>query len=97
VSVSSFQAGSRAVRQQLVHNGAILPHRGPVALVLGIIGLVFPPLALAAWIVGDADLRAIAYGRMDATGLSMTASGRTLGMIASLVYSGIIAIALLSR
>jgi len=97
LSASSFRAGSRVIRRQLAEQGTVAPHRGPLVLALGAIGFVFPPLGPAAWIVGDADLRAIAYGRMDADGLSMTTSGRTLGMIASMVYGGIIAVALMSR
>jgi hypothetical protein len=60
----------------------VQPHRGAVILVLGILGLVYCfPLAIAAWIMGNNDLREIDSGRMDPQGRSMTNVGRILGII----------------
>jgi hypothetical protein len=39
------------------------PHRGPLILVLGILGLIMcPPLGIAAWFMGDSDLEKMKNG-----------------------------------
>ena len=58
------------------------PHRGTLILVLGILGLVVcGPLGIAAWIMGNGDLREMAEGRMDPAGQGMTQAGKICGII----------------
>lgn len=69
------------------------PHRGTLILVLGILSLIFcAPLGVVAWIMGNADLKAMAAGTMDPAGKDTTNIGRILGIIGSvLLILGIIA------
>jgi hypothetical protein len=60
------------------------PHRGAVILVYGILGLVVCQLfGIAAWAMGNDDLREMAAGRMDSSGRDLTKAGRTCGMVAA--------------
>ena len=62
------------------------PHRGTLILVLGILGLIIcQPVGIAAWIMGNADLKQIAAGTMDPEGKSLTQIGKILGMIAVII------------
>jgi predicted Zn finger-like uncharacterized protein len=70
----------------------LMPHRGPLILVLGILGLVIGLstgvgliLGLVAWILGNSDLREMQAGRMDREGEGMTQGGRICGMIATIL------------
>ena len=67
----------------------ILPHRGPVILTLGILGMVFSICPIAGWILGGLattkgtdDLDKINRRRMDTSGRGMTSAGRICGIIA---------------
>ena len=58
------------------------PHRGTLILVLGILSLVLcGPIGIAAWIMGNTDLKEIDAGRMDPAGRGNTHAGRICGMI----------------
>ena len=60
-------------------NANLQPHRGTLILVLGIVGLVCCfPVGIAAWIMGNGDLKAMAEGRMDPTGEGMTKAGLSI-------------------
>jgi hypothetical protein len=62
------------------------PHRGTTILVLGILGLVLcGPLGIAAWIMGNGDLREMDAGTMDPSGRGNTNAGRICGMIATIL------------
>jgi predicted Zn finger-like uncharacterized protein len=70
----------------------LMPHRGPLILVLGILGLVIGlstgvgfVLGLFAWILGNNDLKEMQAGRMDREGEGMTQGGRICGMIATIL------------
>jgi len=66
----------------------VKPHRGTLVLVLGILGLVVcGPLGIAAWIMGNNDLREINAGSMDPEGRSLTNAGRICGMIATILLA----------
>ena len=56
------------------------PHRGTLILVLGILGLVIcaplGPLGIAAWVMGNGDLKQIDAGDKDHSGRSLTNAGR---------------------
>jgi hypothetical protein len=69
------------------------PHRGTLILVLGILGLVIcGPLGIAAWIMGNGDLKQIDAGAMDSSGRSLTNAGRICGIIATiLLVLGVVA------
>jgi hypothetical protein len=65
------------------------PHRGPLVLVLGIVGLVIGllcglglPFGAAAWVMGYRDLRKMRYEKsMDPEGEGMTQAGMVCGAI----------------
>jgi hypothetical protein len=62
------------------------PHRGTLILVLGILGLIVcAPLGIAAWLMGNGDLKLMDSGQMDATGRSLTSAGRICGIIATVL------------
>jgi hypothetical protein len=63
--------------------GSYEPHRGGLILALGILSLVGCGIftGIPAWIMGNADMKAIDAGRMDPEGRTMTSVGRILGMI----------------
>ena len=55
-------------------------------LVFGIIGwMSCLPLSIAAWVMGNNDLRAMDAGRMDPDGRGLTQAGRILGMVACIL------------
>jgi hypothetical protein len=63
------------------------PHRAGTILTLAIIGLlVFGPLCIAAWIMGDSDLREMDAGIMDNSGRSSTSTGKSLGIIGTVLW-----------
>ena len=73
------------------------PHRGTLILVLGILGLlVCFPLGIAAWIMGNGDLKQMDAGTMDPEGRGNTNIGRILGMITSILLILGIILAILS-
>lgn len=58
------------------------PHRASTVLVYGILGLIVCQLlAIAAWRMGNDDLREMDYGRMDPSGRDLTNAGRVCGMV----------------
>lgn len=64
---------------------------------LGILSLVIcAPLGIAAWIMGNGDLRQMDAGAMDPTGRSVTNAGRICGMIGTILFVIAIIIAVLA-
>ena len=62
------------------------PHRGTLILILGILGLVIcGPLGIAAWVMGNGDLKEMDAGALDPSGRSLTNAGRICGMIACIL------------
>lgn len=60
------------------------PHRGSVILAFGILGLVVCQwFGVAAWVMGNNDLREMDRGYMDPSGRELTKTGRILGMVAT--------------
>ncbi|MBL8796641.1 MAG: hypothetical protein JNM56_22255 [Planctomycetia bacterium] len=67
------------------------PHRGGLILTLGVIGLVGSlihifaivglPLSIAAWVMGQGDLKLMAARQMDPQGMSNTQAGKVCGII----------------
>ena len=73
------------------------PHRGVVILVFGILGLVLCQLfGIAAWVMGNEDLKEMNAGRMDSSGRDLTKAGRICGMVATgvLIFQMVIIIIL---
>jgi hypothetical protein len=69
-----------------LQNASQKAHRGVMILVFGILGLVICfPFGIAAWIMGNNDLKAIRAGQMDPTGEGLTQGGRIVGMIATIL------------
>lgn len=61
-------------------------HRGTLILVLGILSLVCcGPLGIAAWLMGNTDLKEMAAGTMDPTGQGMTNAGKICGIIGTVL------------
>lgn len=66
----------------------LLPHRGQLILVLGILSctlVLAPVLGPIAWVMGQQDLTEISAGRMDPDGENVTNTGRICGMVSTLV------------
>jgi len=70
------------------------PHRGTLILVLGILSLCMANLVLGpiAWILGNEDLKKIRAGKMDPEGESSTSTGRTCGMVGTIIGLVLLAI-----
>jgi uncharacterized membrane protein YccF (DUF307 family) len=61
-------------------------HRGTMILVFGILGLlVCFPFGIVAWVMGNADLKAMDAGTMDPEGRGTTQAGKIIGMIATIL------------
>jgi hypothetical protein len=61
---------------------AVRPHRGPLILVLGILGVVLCQICgIVAWVMGNSDLEAMDRGEMDRAGEGMTKAGKILGIV----------------
>jgi hypothetical protein len=87
---SSFVAGSPPGHDPYAPRTAayLAPHRGPVILVLGIVGIVTGCVifSLIAWVMGSNDLREMQAGRMDPSGMDLTRAGQIMGMIISILH-----------
>lgn len=58
------------------------PHRGALLLTFGILGLVICVIfGIVSWVMANADLRAMAEGRMDPSGEGLTKAGKILGIV----------------
>ena len=83
---------SIAERQRAGYSGhnqpvVLKPHRAGTILALGIIGLIIcGPLCIAAWLMGDSDIREMDAGIMDKSGRSTTSTGRALGVLGSILW-----------
>jgi hypothetical protein len=73
------------------------PHRGALILVLGILGIIVCfPFGVAAWLMGQSDLRDMDQGVMDPTGRGLTDAGRILGIIGTILAAVGLIIAFIS-
>lgn len=68
------------------HGGHMKPHRGVLVLVFGILSFFICVLfGVAAWIMGNGDLREMDAGLMDPSGRGLTQAGKILGMVSCLL------------
>ena len=82
----------------------LVPHRGALILVLGILGIVISclPFGLVAWVMGRNDIKRIDRGEMDREGRGLTQAGMICGIIGtvffalSLLYWVVMAVALVA-
>ena len=65
-----------------------MDHRGGLILALGIIGLVMScgPVGIAAWIMGNNDMKAMEAGQMNPEGKQLTQVGKILGMVSTILF-----------
>lgn len=62
------------------------PHRGVLIIVLGVLSLVVcAPLGVAAWIMGQGDLKKMKMGLIDPEGKGLTMAGMICGIISSVL------------
>ena len=62
------------------------PHRGGTVLTFGILGLLCCFLfGIAAWSMGNTDMRKMDAGTMDPAGRAMTQAGKIIGLIATIL------------
>jgi hypothetical protein len=74
-----------------------LPHRGGMILTFALLGLLICfPFGIAAWAMGSADLAQMDARLMDASGRSMTYSGRNIGMLATILWTAAVLIYMFS-
>lgn len=66
----------------------VVPHRGPLILILGLTGLLIhcPIFPFMTWVMGSNDLREMQAGRMDPAGRDLTRAGMVVGIILSIVW-----------
>jgi hypothetical protein len=63
------------------------PHRGPLILTFGILGItIFAPLGIVAWVLGHQDLARMKRGEMDPSGESTTMAGMVCGIIGTVLW-----------
>jgi hypothetical protein len=67
----------------MTNGSALRPHRATLVLVLGIVGIVCGcfPVGIVAWVLANQDMRDMAAGTMDPSGMGMTKAGKILGII----------------
>lgn len=74
-------------------SGRLNPHRGGLILAFGILGwVVCFPFGIAAWIMGNHDLREMDSGRMDRGGEGLTRAGKILGIVQVCFLTTVVAI-----
>ena len=70
----------------MTNGSALRPHRGTLILVLGILGLLCCVVCgIVAWVLGNQDMKDMAAGTMDPSGLGMTKAGKILGIISVVI------------
>lgn len=75
----------QAYRRDLeAHRGALILTFGILSLVLGLLGA---PFGIAAWIMGQGDLRKMREHQMDPSGMGITQAGWICGIIGTLMQT----------
>jgi len=74
--------GTPQVQPQPGQPVTMKPHRGPVILVLGIIGIVLCFITgIIAWVMGSSDLKEMQQGLRDPEGEGLTRAGMICGIV----------------
>jgi hypothetical protein len=73
-----------------------LPHRGTLILIFGILSFVVPycigvAFGIAAWAMGQNDLKRMNAGEMDPAGRSLTQAGRICGIVGA-IFQGLLTV-----
>jgi hypothetical protein len=64
----------------------MMPHRGVLILVLGIVSLtVCAPVGIVAWVMGSGDLKKMRSGGMDPEGKGLTMGGMICGIVSTVL------------
>lgn len=87
---SPFARGHSNSLQQM------MGHRGKLILGLAFAGCIVPFLSIGPAVMGTRDLRRMQQGKMDSSGANMTRAGQAISMVASLIWTGAFAVALLA-
>ena len=72
---------------------SVLPHRGSMILVFGILGVltfscvILGVFGIFAWVMGKRDLELMARGRMDKEGEGLTRAGYVLGIVGTILFA----------
>ncbi len=67
-------------------SGIQQPHRATLILVLGILSIVICFICgIVAWVMGNADLKAMDAGTMDPSGRGMTQAGKIIGIVGTIL------------
>jgi hypothetical protein len=72
---------------------SVLPHRGPMVLVFGILGamsfscVILGVFGVFAWVMGKRDLDLMQRGRMDREGEGLTRAGYILGIVGTILFA----------
>ena len=74
----------------------MMGHRGKLILGLAFAGCIVPFLSIGPAVMGTRDLRRMQQGKMDSSGANMTRAGQAISMVASLIWIGAFAVALLA-
>ena len=70
----------------MTNGTALRPHRGTLILILGILGILCCFVCgIIAWVLGNQDMKDMAAGTMDPTGMGMTKAGKILGIISIVI------------
>lgn len=80
------------------YSGYLRPHRGETVWWLGLLGvLCCYPLAVTAWIMGAADIKAMDAGQMDRSGYDKTQRGMTCGIVGTVIWAVFVALGILGQ
>lgn len=67
-------------------SGIQQPHRATLILVLGILSVVICFVCgIVAWVMGNADMKAMDAGTMDPSGRGMTQAGKIIGIVGTVL------------
>ena len=78
----------RAASTSFAPGRYVAAHRGPLILVLALMGLFIqcPIFPFMTWVMGSNDLREMQAGRMDPAGRDLTRAGMIIGMVLSILW-----------
>jgi hypothetical protein len=96
-TVESMHRRVKSLQVALPAGTVVQPHRGWAVFAVGLLGMPLPLLAPVAWSMGHSDLKAMEEGRMDRAGEANTWTGAAVGKCVTLIYGGLILLAVLSK